>query len=84
MTENHSSITALGRSSDLSGAPYDLANECIDCANLRFTILAFGMREATIKAKAVVELNVTAKMPDDGALARAIGDLSGIREELRT
>ena len=42
------------------------------------------MREATIKAKAVVELNVTAKMPDDGALARAIGDLSGIREELRT
>lgn len=39
------------------------------------------MREATIKAKAVVELNVTAKMPDDGALARAIEDLSGICEE---
>lgn len=44
------------------------------------------MREATIKAKAkaVVELNVTAKMPDDGALARAIEDLPVICEELRT
>jgi hypothetical protein len=80
MKKNHSSLTALGRSSDLSSAPYDLANECIDCANLRFTILALGCGQATIKAKAVVELNATAKMADDEVLVPAIEDLSGISE----